>query len=118
MKEPSKERTIRPLELLFLRPFVERNETLAQGLCYLALLTAPALLWLVRHIHSTALTGPVMAASFVAIFLGGGVVKWSGKDAGFLSAITGALTILLGWCVFVYLVLSYVAQAFLFSWVV
>jgi lipopolysaccharide export LptBFGC system permease protein LptF len=107
------------VELIFLRPFIEENERLAQWLCYLALISAPALLWVVRHIHSTALSGPVMILAFLVIFLGGGVVKWGTKsERDMIPTIAAALTALVGWCVFVYLLMSYVTQAFHFSWTV
>jgi hypothetical protein len=39
---------MRLVELILLRPFIEQHESLAQSLCYLALISAPALLWLVQ----------------------------------------------------------------------
>jgi hypothetical protein len=32
--------------------------------------------------------------------------------------IAAALTVLVGWCVFIYLLMNYVTQAFRFSWAV
>lgn len=118
MTSPTKQhRGMRPVELILLRPFIEQHESLAQSLCYLALISAPALLWLVRHIHSTALSGPVMILSFLVIFLGGGVVKWGTKtETDMVPVIAAALAVLVGWCVFIYLLMNYVTQAFHFSW--